>query len=316
LTFDDIALLKPIQFTLPILVQPKKKKPPPPKPPTTTEEANNPQQQATTSQPSQQEMIVQQQQSIFKSMLGEGSLNFHSLFCFQIFQNFIFKDSTNERLVLLYSGSNENIWHIYTDIHLHDSKTHDQITTNIQYLHSRMIIARCDKQLMSLKQLQTTMSLLEQTLNQRSVMFILRHRLSNPREICLVCCSSQRTDTVNNEIQQEDYTNDNEQIKEIILQEGQLLELRFRGNVLPIENNRQAMPFAFNTYFPFYFETNIIEIDKYSQHLSSYFYGFIQIFSKQKVLRNVIKDIDKKKPQTETVRLISNIVNIINYNSF
>jgi hypothetical protein len=81
LTFEDITLLKPIQFTLPILVQPKKKKTPPPKPATTTEEANNPQQQqtATSSQLSQQEIINQQQQSIFKSMLGEGSLNFYSL---------------------------------------------------------------------------------------------------------------------------------------------------------------------------------------------------------------------------------------------
>jgi hypothetical protein len=164
-----------------------------------------------------------------------------------------------------------------------------------------MIIARCDKQLMSLKQLQTTISLLEQTLNQRSVSLILRRRVSNPNEICLVCCSSQCTDTVDHELEQENYPTNNEQSKEIILQEGQLLELRFRGNVLPMNNEREFIPFAFNTYFPFYFETNVCEIDKYSQHLSSYFYGFIQIFSKQKVLRNVTKDIEKKKQQSDVV---------------
>ena len=214
----------------------------------------------------------------------------------------LFSDSTNERLVLLYSGSSENVWHIDQDVHLLDSKGHDVITTNIQALHTRMIVARCDKQLMSLKQLQTTITLLEQTLNQRSAMFILRRRLSNPHEICLVCCSSQRTETVDNEIQQENYSNEHEQIKEIVVQEGQLLELRFRGNVLPSENQQpQSIPFAFNTYFPFYFETNIMEMDKYSQHLSSYFYGFIQIFAKQKVLRNVIKELDKKKQSTDVV---------------
>ncbi len=234
---------------------------------------------------------------------------------------FSFKDSNNERLVLLYSGFNENTWHIDGDIQLIDSKTHDIITTDIQNLHTRMIVARCDKQLMSLKQLQTTISLLEQTLNQRSAMLILRRRLLNPNEICLVCCSSQRTDAVDNEIQQENYTKDNEQIKEIILQEGQLLELRFRGNVLPINNNQQSIPFAFNTYFPFYFETNVKEIDKYSQHLSSYFYGFIQVFSKQKVLRNVNKEIDKKKQQSELVSILNKIfffiylkhLNLINF---
>ena len=210
---------------------------------------------------------------------------------------------SNERLVLLYSGFNENIWHIDTDLQLIDSKTHDQITTNIQYLHSRMIVVRCDKQLMSLKRLQTTISLFEETLNQRSAMLILRHRLANPNEICLVCCSSQRTELVDTEIQQENYTNTNEQIKEILIQEGQLLELRFRGNVLPIENNQETIPFAFNTNFPFYFETNVTEIDKYSQHLSSSFYGFIQIFSKQKVLRNINKDLEKKKQPNENVEV-------------
>ena len=164
-----------------------------------------------------------------------------------------------------------------------------------------MVVARCDRQSMSIKQLQTTISLLEQTLNQRAATLILRRRLSNPKEICLVCCSSQRTEAVDDEIRQENYSNENEQIKEIILEEGQLLELRFRGNVLPINREQQTIPFAFNTYFPFYFESNVSEIDKYSQHLSSYFYGFIQIFSKQKVLRNVMKEIEKKKQQTDIV---------------
>ena len=73
LNFDDINLLQPIQFTFPILVQPKKKKSPPPPPPKpiTIDDPNAPP-PPTTSQPSQQELINQQQQSIFKSMLGEG----------------------------------------------------------------------------------------------------------------------------------------------------------------------------------------------------------------------------------------------------
>lgn len=164
-----------------------------------------------------------------------------------------------------------------------------------------MIVARCDKQLMGMKKLQTTIGLLEQTLSQRSVSFLLRRRVSNPHEICLVCCSSQRTDGIDQELQQENYSVDEEQAKEVILQEGQLLELRFRGNVLPIDQRQQSYPFAFNTYFPFYFETNVTEIDKYSQHFSSYFYGFLQIFSKQKVLKTVAKELDKKKTSVESV---------------
>lgn len=215
-----------------------------------------------------------------------------------------FIDTSNERLVLLYYGANDNTWHVDTESHLIDSKTHDIITTNIQHLYGRILIARCDKQLMSLKQLPATIGLLEQTLNQRSATLFLRRRLTNLNEICIVCCSSQRTDTIENDIQRENYSNENEQLKEIILQEGQLLELRFRGNVLPTDGDRQPVQFAFNTYFPFYFETAVSEIDRYSQHLSSCFYGFIQIFSKQKLLRNVVKEVDKKKQQPDVVSIL------------
>ncbi len=72
LHLDDITLLKPIQFTLPILVQAKKKNNTSAK--LTSIESNTPRQTTPnlTSQLSQQEIILQQQQSIFKSMLGEG----------------------------------------------------------------------------------------------------------------------------------------------------------------------------------------------------------------------------------------------------
>ncbi|CAF3343764.1 unnamed protein product [Rotaria sp. Silwood1] len=278
LHYDDITLLKPIQFTLPILVQTKKKVIP--TKPTTLESQTS--QQTTPNQPSQQEIILQQQQSIFKSLLGE--------------------DLSNERLVLLYSNHNENMWHIDTNVSLIDSKIHDIITTDIQYLHSRMIIARYDKQFISTKQLPTTINLLEQSLNQRSVSLILRRRLSNPNEICFVCCSNQRIQTIDNDLQQENFVDDEEQSKRLILQEGQLLELRFRGNVLPLEYNQQSYPFAFNTYFPFYFQTNVCEIDKYSQHLSPFFYGFVQIFAKEKISKPITKELDKKKQQLDIMK--------------
>lgn len=73
LNADDVSLLKPIQMTLPILVQAKKKVSPA-KVNIAEPSANNPSASTGhgTSQPSQQEIIFQQQQSIFRSMLGEG----------------------------------------------------------------------------------------------------------------------------------------------------------------------------------------------------------------------------------------------------
>ncbi|CAF1133282.1 unnamed protein product [Rotaria magnacalcarata] len=274
LQFDNVSLLKPIKFTLPILVQAKQKVAP--IKPTIVVQSQTLQETPTTT-PSQQELILQQQQSIFKSVLGD--------------------DSNNERLVLLFSNHNENTWHIDSDIHLFDSKIHDIVTTNMKNLHSRMIIARYDRQFTSAKQLQTTINLLEESLNQRIVSLILRRRLSNLNEICFVCCSSRRINNIDRDLQADEFIDPDEQIKELILQEGQLLELRFRGNVVPIEYNKQSYRFAFNTYFPFYFQTNVSEIDKYSQHLSPFFYGFVQVFS-----RAITKEHDQKKHQIDATK--------------
>ena len=299
LQLDDVTFLQPLHLTIPILV-PTKKKDAPMK--TAVIEPNTP--PATTSmnsQSSQQEKILQQQQSIFKSMLGEGKRRARSLSSQQIFLSI---DSTNERLVLLYCNPNENTWSIDPNVHLIDSKTHDLISMNTKSFHSRMIIARCEKQLLANKQLQTAIASLEQSLHQRLVSVLLRHRLSNPHEICFVCCASQRTDMIDQDLEQENFASIDEQSKEIVLQEGQLLELRFRGNVLPMEDQQKSHPFAFNTYFPFYFQNNVTEMDRYAQHFSPFFYGFVQIFSKQKVLRTITKEPEKKKATTEVVSSI------------
>lgn len=210
-------------------------------------------------------------------------------------------DIGNERLVLLYADINENIWHIDKDVRLTDSNLHDVITTNILTLHSRMIVARYDKHLMTGKQLQAAIGLLEQKLSQRSVTLLLRHRASDPREICLVCCSSGRADTVRGELEGEQYSSLGEQTKEIVLQEGQLLECRFRGNVLPVTKPPQGVSFAFNTNYPFYLEQSVTEVEKYSQHLSAVFYGYVQVYSKPKLARNSIKDSEKRKQPVEQV---------------
>lgn len=67
LNVDEISLSKPIQMTLPMLVQAKKKIFSTRVAAVDTNSTNN-----NSSQSSQQDLILQQQQSIFRSMLGEG----------------------------------------------------------------------------------------------------------------------------------------------------------------------------------------------------------------------------------------------------
>ncbi|CAF1289442.1 unnamed protein product, partial [Didymodactylos carnosus] len=242
LMFDDVELLKKIGVTLPMLIQMKKT--PKHQAPKPTQDQQLPPSSNDPVQMSSQDTLLQQQQQIFKSVLGD--------------------DSETERLVLLYSGLNENTWHVDNGVRLIDSKTKDLITTHLSTLYGRLIVARVEKHLTN-KQLKSTISLLYKSLTQRSVTVLLRTKITAPNEVCLVCFPSSRIDTLDKELSQENYTNNDEQMKELVLQEGQLLELRFRGNVLPSSAQKQKqlkIPFAFNTNFPFYWE----EVTKQEWH--------------------------------------------------
>ena len=294
LNADDIPLLKPMYWTIPMVV-PNSKNLTVSK--STNAESNDLQQ--TGSQPSPSDSIFQQQ-SIFKAILGEGTRSSPSPLSLSLAPDRpTALDSSNERLMLLYCMANENTWHVDGHARLTESKTPGLIAVHLNHLPSRMILVRCDRQLMPTKNLSSAICQLERALKQRAVTLVLRHRETNTNEICLVCCSSKRFGAIDRELQREEYGSDDEQCKEIILREGQLLELRFRGNVLPKDAARKPNPFAFNTYYPFYFETNVAEIDTYSQHIAPQFYGFAQIFSKQKVLSTISKDMDKKKQHAE-----------------
>ena len=159
-----------------------------------------------------------------------------------------------------------------------------------------MIVVRYDRNLMSLKQLPLTISLLDQTLQTRAVTFLLRSRRTNPNEICFACFASERRELIDNDLQKENYATETEQSKEMLLQEGQMLEIRFRGNVRPTEISANAVPMAFNTHFPFFLETKVNVADRYAQHLSADYYGFLQIFTKQ---------IEKKQTSSSAAELVS-----------
>ena len=163
-----------------------------------------------------------------------------------------------------------------------------------------MIVVRYDRNLMSLKQLPGTISLLDQMLQTRPVTFLIRVRQGNPNEICFTCFASERREMIENDLQKENYSTDAEQTKEMLLQEGQLLEVRFRGNVRPTEIQQEIFPMAFNTHFPFFLETKVNVVDRYAQHLSNDYYGFLQIFTKQ---------IEKRQMSTDLVNVASPLLN-------
>lgn len=74
LYYDNVALLKPIKFTMPMIVHTKKPavvlKP-------VASEQEKPDEE-TINQISQQEMFLKQQESIFRAVLGEGSIRLKS----------------------------------------------------------------------------------------------------------------------------------------------------------------------------------------------------------------------------------------------
>lgn len=199
------------------------------------------------------------------------------------------------------------MWHIDKDVRLKESKNRDMVSTDIQSLHNRMIVARYDRRSLSSKQIQQNVALLDQVLHQRSMILILRRQIQNPSLLCFICCSNETRPLVDQDLQIENYAIDDQQVKELFVQEGQLLEIRFRGNVQPVDAQQRSVPFVFNTHFPFYYETLVQEVDRYAQHLSPHFYGFLQIFDRTMNEQLTSKDVERKKSTNESVTCSSTV---------
>lgn len=164
----------------------------------------------------------------------------------------------------------------------------------------------------------------ERAIHHRTMQVVLRQRSDDPNEVVIVCCPASRTDKTIKILGEEGFDEGPPPSKDIIVKEGQILDIMFRGNIRC--DDAEKISIVFNTFIRGRTEFNVEEIDKFAQKSFSFYRGFAQVFTTVHVQRPVVGTDKTKAPQKpgamevveENVLLTELLINIpkVNYLNF
>ena len=119
---------------------------------------------------------------------------------------------------------------------------------------------------------------LETILHHRTVNFFLRQPANAPYEILISCCNSSRLDREIKTCTTDGYDEGPPPSKDIIVKEGQIMEVKFRGNIHCVTNDVD-LRFIYNTHIKCRLEFEVRETDIFAQKSLQYYRGFAQLSS-------------------------------------
>jgi hypothetical protein len=120
--------------------------------------------------------------------------------------------------------------------------------------------------------------LLENSIMYRTIQVFLRQKTYDPKEIIVSCAHSNRAERAVRKFEEIGYEEGPSPSKDILVREGQVLELSFRGNI-QCQENRGNLKLLFNTHIRSRLDFSVEEIEKFAQKSFHTYRGFLQIYS-------------------------------------
>ena len=125
-------------------------------------------------------------------------------------------------------------------------------------------------------------SLLDKSLFQRNVTAFLRQRNDDLYDVVISCTNSDRAERALKYLTDAGFEEGAPPTKDLILQEGQSLYVKFRGNVTCITENPK-LSLIYNTHMKCSTELKVTEKDVFAQKGLHCYRGFAQVFTKSLV---------------------------------
>jgi len=138
--------------------------------------------------------------------------------------------------------------------------------------------------------------LLEVSLLHRTVNFFLRQQNSDPNDILVSCSNTGKTDRELRKLCAEGYEEGPAPSRDIILKEGQIIEIRFRGNVNCVSGSFSDLKLIYNTHIRSKLDFKVEEVDRFAQKGFDCYRGFAQVFTKGLVQRQLTPAEKAKTP--------------------
>jgi hypothetical protein len=144
---------------------------------------------------------------------------------------------------------------------------------------------------------------IEKHINRRVVVFLLRQRSDDPSDVIITCTNINRTDRAQRRLNEAGYEEGPSPSKDIIVQEGQRLWIKFRGNIRCMDKHISELEFPFNSHLNSSLRFFVADVDQYAQKSSNMYRGFAQIYTHGLVQRAVKIEDKSSTKKKDSVKM-------------
>lgn len=194
------------------------------------------------------------------------------------------EDESDDLLYLL--SFSDGVWHIEHTT-LNQPKNKDIVTFEIKETVFKFLILRTKRGHTDVERVANT---LEKTLGQKSAQLIIRQSNENLGELIVQCVNSVSSKRILNKLVEEGYEAGPPPSQDLILKEGEVIRLGFRGNIEPEEKFDNYL--VYNSQIRAKLNFLVTEIDKFAQKSIDCYRGFVQFYTK-KLVKKALKSESK-----------------------
>ncbi|XP_052088034.1 uncharacterized protein LOC127725221 [Mytilus californianus] len=221
------------------------------------------------------------------------------------FQSSRNEDESEEEIHLLIRSNREDTWTKLQDVPLFQARNKDIVSFEIKEPSDRYLVLRT-KEGMTAAQVERIAFMLEISIMYRTIQIFLRQKNDDPNEVILSCEQSNRTERAMRKFGELGYEEGPNPSKDLIVKEGQILDISFRGNI-QCTKEADKLRLIFNTHFRSRLDFNVEEIEKFAQKSFHTYRGFAQVSSdvvhkKLHIMEHQTPGAPKKPPQIEVTK--------------
>ncbi|XP_050392130.1 uncharacterized protein LOC126810860 [Patella vulgata] len=216
-------------------------------------------------------------------------------------------DSKHDEELHLVCKDENGLWVKVQDVALVQAKNKDLVSFDMTQPMDRFVVLRTKLELADY-QVEKMATRLEKVLLQRNIQVFLRQRGEDLNDILVSCASTNKVERVLRRLAEDGFDEGPSVSKEISVKEGQVLEIRFRGNLGP-DTKELRTTFPFNSHIPCRTEFRVEELDKFAQRSFNSYRGFCQVFT-EGLVPKFIQDSDDREnsksrnpPKNQPVRI-------------
>ncbi|XP_055889115.1 putative autophagy-related protein 11 isoform X1 [Biomphalaria glabrata] len=201
------------------------------------------------------------------------------------------EESVPDELHLLLKES-DGLWTKVDDVHLIQLKKKDVVAFDMNRNFSKLAIIRTKPDVTPF-QAEKMFAHLITALTYKQMTILVRQKSLHPMSVMVTCTQTIHLERAIRALADEGYDQGPRPSPDIMVTEGQKLNLRFRGNLTLVDDDVRTM-FAFNTYIPFKLRFQVREHDRFAQRGFHSYRGFCQIYTTGKVKRFLDATDDKE----------------------